>query len=120
MKNLLLRCSLKIRNYMVGTNAGWIYLNLGRYKVYDRFFLPQGYQCCSPNHFARSCSDKDKPIVCGKCAAAHKNKECTSNTLKCINCVRQRQGDDNNHCYISKNCTILIRMRMAIKHNGLR
>ena len=116
VKNLVLRCSPKIRNYIVETNAGWVYLNLGRCKVYDRFFVPQCYQCCSPNHFARSCPDKDKPIVCGKCAGAHKSKECTSNTLKCINCVRQRPNDDNNHCSFSKDCPILIRMRMSMKN----
>ena len=64
VKNLVLRCSPKLGNNIVETNAGWVYLNLGRCNVHDRFFVPQCYHCCSPNYFARPCSDKDKPIKC--------------------------------------------------------
>ena len=34
--------------------------------------------------------------VCGKCSGDHKTKECTSESLKCINCMRQSRVETNH------------------------
>ena len=41
LKNVALKCSPKIRNYIMNTNDCFVYLNLVTYKTYDRFFISQ-------------------------------------------------------------------------------
>ena len=74
LKNVALKCSPKIRNYIMNTNDGFVYLNLVRCKTYDRFFISQCYHCCGFNHFAKNCPDKYKLSICAKCAGVHSTK----------------------------------------------
>ena len=71
--------------------------------VLHKYIQPNSVQCFSChrfNHYADQC--KFSP-VCGKCAStAHKTSECTSDTYKCINCVRNNHHDNAHPAYFQK------------------
>ena len=110
-KKFAVRCSPKIREYVMNTNGGYLYLNMCRSKVYDRFFVTQCYHCQSFNHIASKCPDKDEPAVCGKCAGPHETKGCNSNTEKCNNCSKAKLKTSNCHKSNSTDCPIYARER---------
>ena len=86
-KTVVLKCSPKIRTYIMDKNEGYVYFNCVRCKVFDHFFVSQCYHCQSFNHFANSCPDKDKPPTCVRCSESHQNKDCQK-TEKCSNCLK--------------------------------
>ena len=65
-KKIAVKCSPRVRNHIIEKSGGYIYLNLLRCKVYDRFYVPQCYHCQKFNHFSRVCPDKEKAPTCEK------------------------------------------------------
>ena len=108
-KHVVVKCSPKIRNYIINSNNGYVYFDLVRSKAYDRFFVPQCYHCRRFNHFATSCPDKDKIQICGRCTGNHDTKNCPpNNSEKCANCCRSRRGQDIGHASFSPTCPCLV------------
>ena len=112
-KKVAVKCSPLIRNYIINDNSGYIYLNLLRCKVFDRFYVPQCYHCQRYNHFSRECPDKEKSSVCGKCSGSHNTKNCNANSSKCINCIRNKD-QNNSHASFSPNCPVLVGLRNKV------
>ena len=57
-KNVVVKCSPKIPNYIINLNNDYVYFDSVRSKAYDRFFVPQCYHCRRFNHFVTNCHDK--------------------------------------------------------------
>ena len=114
-KKIVVKCSPRVRKYIMETNNGYVYLNLSRCKVFDRYFVKKCYHCCGFNHIAKDCPEASKPPSCGKCAKPHKTQECNSTMLKCINCIRHRSGKPNNHSSTSELCPLFVREKNFIK-----
>ena len=114
-KTVAVKCSAKIRNYVMNVKNGYIYINLVRCRVFDRFFIPQCYHCRSFNHFARDCPNKEKIAVCGKCADNHETRNCWSEILKCVNCLKNRPNEPNDHYSYSNDCPCLLRERSVLR-----
>ena len=112
-KKFAIKCSPLIRNYIINNNNGYVYLNLLRCKVFDRYYVPQCYHCQRFNHFSRECPDKEKSPVCGKCSGGHVTKNCTVNSSKCINCVRNKEKN-NNHASFSHKCPVLVGLKNKV------
>lgn len=56
--------------------------------------------------------------MCGKCGDAHKSEECTSETIKCINCVYAKEvlkmDVDVQHYSWSFKCPVYERKQMGL------
>ena len=107
-KTVVLKCSPKIRNYIMTKNEGYVYFNCVRCKVFDRFFVSQCYHCQGFQHFANTCPEKNNPPTCGRCSLSHLTKDCSRNTEKCVNCVKMGSRKNINHCSFSNTCPQLI------------
>ena len=110
-KKFVLKCSPTIREYIMNKNGGYVYLNLSRSKVYDRFAVIQCYHCQSFNHIASKCADKDKSPVCCKCSGPHKIIECNSTHERCNNCAKSKLRGSHSHRSNSTDCPIYARER---------
>ena len=113
-KKLAFKCSPRVRNHIIDKSGGYLYLNLLRCKVYDRFYAPQCYHCQRFNHFSRNCPDKDKIATCGKCADNHETKSCSKNIRKCANCIRYREPNVD-HFSFSPDCPSLDKARKFLQ-----
>jgi len=107
-KTVVLKCSAKIRNYIVNVNDGYVYFNLVRCRALDRFFITQCYHCCGFHHIAKNCPDKSKSSVCGRCSGSHNTKNCSLETEKCVNCTKFRPSQKNDHSSFSPACPLLV------------
>ena len=103
-KKIALKVSPDIRKYLIENNRGYIYINLARYRVYDRFVVPQCFHCYGFNHFATHCPKKDEPASCGKCSKSHSTRDCTATVERCINCIKNSPNKNNKHCAFSYKC----------------
>ena len=110
-KKFAMKCSPTIREYIMNKNGGYVYLNMFRSKVYDRFSVIQCYHCQSFNHIASKCADKDKSPVCCKCSGPHKIIECNSTHEKCNNCAKSKLRGSHSHRSNSTDCPIYARER---------
>ena len=107
-KNVAIKCSPRIRNYIMDVNEGYVYLDLVRCKTYDRFFITQCYHCCELNHIAKNCPNKNQLPNCAKCSNQHNTKECQSNAEKCVNCKKNYPSQKNDHSSFSHTCPLMI------------
>ena len=110
-KKFAVKCSPKIREYVMNYNNGYLYLSLCRSKVYDRFFVTQCYHCQSFNHIASKCPNINDSPVCCKCAGDHNTKDCNSNREKCNNCSKAKLKSSHNHKSNSYDCPIYAKER---------
>ena len=109
LKNIAVKCSPKIHNYILNVCQGFIYLNYTRCKVFNRLFVLQCYHCRGFNHIAKNCPDSNKSAVCGKCAQSHETKACRESQPRCINCLRAKQHSRADHHSSSRDCPSVIR-----------
>jgi len=56
-------------------------------KVYDRKLVKRCFNCQKFGHFAAECPTPQTPM-CGKCSGEHSTRNCTNQTVGCINCKR--------------------------------
>ena len=89
LQNFVIKCSLAIRNFIMNSNGGYIYVELSRLRVHDFVSPTQCYHCQRyGNHFASSCPDKNKPPICALCMGLHQTRDCRKNSAnKCCNCL---------------------------------
>lgn len=90
-------------------------------RVYDAIELLRCFKCCGFHHTAAKCSKSDH--ICPKCAGKHKLSECSSDTLRCANCVlsNAKRGTDfslDHAAWDGQRCHIygesLSRLRVSI------
>lgn len=112
-KNVVVKCSPKIRKHVMENNNGYVYVGLRSCKTFDHYFVPQCYHCYKLNHFAKDCPDKDKAQTCGRCSGRHKTNECTNSLQKCVNCSKSRNSDFK-HCSYSKECPTLLKAKELV------
>lgn len=83
-------------------SIGW-----DRCRVFEHFYVSRCYKCLGFNHSAKVCTKKQ---ACIKCGGEHERKDCTSETMKCINCVnamsRLNIELDVDHEAYSTDCTV--------------
>ena len=116
-RKMAVKCSPRVRNHIVERSGGYVYLNLLRCKVYDRFYVPQCYHCQKYNHFSRACPDKEKAPTCAKCAGTHDTKGCNNNNVrKCVNCIRAKESK-KDHFSFALECPSLEKAQRLLKSN---
>ena len=71
-----------------------IFINLQSCRVSNRFFVRRCNRCQEFKHFHKQCTSEFS--VCGKCGGRHDTKDCTSSTIKCINCARAGYTQTNH------------------------
>lgn len=83
------------------------YVNIGwdSHYVKEYLNLRRCYKCQLYNHKIGECI---KDVFCAKCSGNHATADCTSNLLKCINCVRNSRSV-TNHSASDKTCPIYIK-----------
>ena len=88
----IFRCDPDVRKIIKDHNNK-VQLRWANYDVRDRYHVMTCYRCQRFGHRADRCRSNIEDTVCGRCAENHKTKDCTSNTFKCINCVRAKHQD---------------------------
>lgn len=58
-------------------------------RVYEQLNVTRCFKCNAFGHVANEC--KSTKTICPKCSGDHEFKQCTSQTQKCINCVRTNE-----------------------------
>ena len=104
VRSFVLKVSPNIRNEIIKGNSGYIYLDMSRCRVYDRYHALQCFKCQMFGHMSKDCRNED---VCGKCCGKHPTKGCNSDTLKCISC-KNKKYEDQNHPAYSRKCPMMI------------
>ena len=83
-------------------NIGW-----EKCRVFEYYNISRCYNCCGYHHIAKNCKNN---IKCAKCGEDHDTRGCTSETLKCVNCVRYNEkfnlNLDFNHDSRDANCAV--------------
>lgn len=80
-----------------------LFINFDSCIVYDSIVLKMCFNCSGFNHFQSKC--KSKVLACPKCSLNHKVANCTSNDLKCVNCINAK-CENSNHAAWDSNCSI--------------
>ena len=105
-KKVAAKVSPAVRQHFMERNQGYAYINLCRFRVFDRLNVSQCFHCYGYNHHAKDCPSKTKSPVCGRCSKPHSTKDCKSNHEKCINCLKRTPNKPNNHCAFSYKCPV--------------
>ena len=82
-------------------------------KVYDRFHVKRCNNCQHFGHYMKDCPSPET-TVCGKCSGNHNTRDCESDIIKCINCVREKRENDNHHTF-HHTCPSLCAQQDALK-----
>ena len=113
-KKLAIKVTPNIRNYLILRNQGYVYLNLSRFRVYDRYKITQCFHCYEYNHIAKQCPNKNEPAICGRCSKTHETKICTAKTNKCINCLKNTPNKPYDHAAFSYECPFFEKERQIL------
>lgn len=95
------------------------YVNIGwdSHYVKEYLNLRRCYKCQLYNHKIGECI---KDLFCAKCSGNHATTNCTSNLLKCVNCVRNYRSI-TNHSASDHTCPIYIQgisnLKQRISYN---
>nr|CAI5820610.1 unnamed protein product [Callosobruchus analis] len=106
---LVLEVSAALRKKLVC--QGYIYVGFCKCSVTDHLGLLRCYKCSGLGHTEKNCKSS---IVCPICSGEHRLKDCSSDTLKCINCVKNNENyrtkfnvnhssSDENSCFVLQN-----------------
>ena len=112
-RKVAIKCSPRLRNYIVNKCNGYVFVDLSRCKVYDRFYVPQCYHCQKFNHYSGSCPENNRSPTCAKCSKNHHTKNCNETSLRCANCVHFKESDVN-HASFSQSCPSLDRAQKIL------
>lgn len=90
----ILRGSPDIRE-LIHKHGDVVCLKWARYTVRDRYHVFNCFHCQRYGHTESNCKFKQNgdPFSCAKCAENHPTKDCTNDSVKCINCVRHLRPD---------------------------
>lgn len=87
-----------------------IYLDWDICRVYEYIHVTRCFNCQQFNHTSKYCKSNEK---CGVCSGDHKTDNCTSEEIKCVNCIeaKQRMGIDvdENHKAWDMSCPVYVR-----------
>ena len=90
LKNFAIKCYPKTHYHILNIFQGYVYIDLKRCKVYNRFFffVLQWCHWRAFNNFENNCPNLRNTLVRGKCARNHDTKVCSVLLPKFINCVK--------------------------------
>ena len=69
---------------VMSIGEGKLFVGYDLCSVYDSFEIRRCFKCSGFNHMSNQCRSA---VCCPKCAGKHEVKNCTSTTLKCVNCI---------------------------------
>ena len=120
-----LKVSPAIRQTLLQTQQGNMYLGNSRYKIKDRYHVKSCYHCQLVGHISTDCPSKDTDSVCLYCMGKHRSSSCfhKDDTTKhcCARCLASSQADDAEN-YKSHNagdptCPVALREIERLKGN---
>ena len=94
-------------------NKDKVLIGIAVCKVYDRKQTRRCNNCQKYGHFAKSCLTPTVPH-CGKCSETHRSDQCSSETRKCINCVRNNEAESDHPVFYHK-CPALLKYEEELK-----
>lgn len=112
-KNIDLILETDPRTHHFLLNLGKIKLGWSRGNVFNHVSILQCYNCFNFGHYAKDCKSNK---VCSKCSEHHQYsyKDCKSQSLKCINCLKLSQSQqlqlNVNHSPLDRNCHCMLKV----------
>lgn len=107
-----------IKSYENILKIGRLNIEFERCRVFPYVKITRCFKCQEYGHIAKFC--KKSEHICGKCGEAHKSDECTSETIKCVNCLYAKDvlkinlDIDVNHCSWSFKCPVYERKQKGM------
>lgn len=107
-----------IKSYENIIKIGKLNIEFERCRVFPYVKITRCFKCQEYGHIAKYC--KKSEHICGKCGEAHKSDDCTSETIKCANCVYAKDvlkinlDIDVNHYSWSYKCPVYERKQRGI------
>lgn len=108
--SLILETDPKTHNFLV--SLGKAKLGWSRCSVFNHVSVLQCYNCFKFGHYAKSCNSNK---VCSKCSEHHQYsyKECESQSLKCVNCLKLSQSQkiqlSIDHSPLDRDCHCMLK-----------
>ena len=117
----ILKCEPAVRA-LIHKNDDRVCLRWGVYDFRDRYYPMVCYYCQRYGHHSNNCKAKTsgENTVCYKCSGSHEGKNCRNTIKKCINCVRNKKPEPNNHYANDYKCPVyeaeVIRVKNMTDH----
>lgn len=91
---------LEEEDYIKVMKEGKVCVNWDRCRIFEYISIRKCYNCWGFKHIASKCKNE---VACAKCGQNHDTKECKSEEVKCVNCVRSNKlyglkYDGNHDC----------------------
>lgn len=109
--SLILETDPRTHNFLLNkikVKVGW-----SRCSIFNHVSILQCYNCFNFGHYAKDCKSNK---VCSKCSEHHEYsyKDCKSQALKCINCLKLSQSQNIqlniDHSPLDKNCHCMLKV----------
>lgn len=113
--NILIEVDMETFNMLMKMEV--VNISLYKCKIYEFLRIMKCYKCCGFNHGANNCNES---LSCPKCSGPHEAKNCKSNQVRCINCIRANKkfnlNLDIDHTVWDRECPCLIKVEKAQKN----
>lgn len=113
--NAIAEVSTPVMDEMIG--LGRMNIEWDECKIHQYVQVKRCYKCLGFNHMAQTCKNK---LACSKCAGEHNARECTAQTMKCVNCttynIRNKENVDTCHHAFARDCVALKQLMERIKN----
>ena len=84
-------------------------------KVYDQYHVKRCNKCQQFGHYYKNCPDTNAQ-VCAKCSGNHSTRDCNSDNIKCVNCVKAEVPNEQcNHRADDQKCPSLCKIQEKMK-----
>lgn len=97
---------LSISAYNSALSNGQLFIGYDCCSVYDAIDVTRCYNCCGYHHISANCKSK---TVCPRCSGDHSVRDCSSETLKCVNCLNAQKtapAISCDHAAWDRGCTV--------------
>ena len=116
-KIFVIKLDPRIRKIIMDSSKGFLFIEMARVEVIDHYHILSCFYCQIFGHSSSACSDSAIPSVCGKCTGPHRTAECTSETLKCINCVNCKKPNVDHSTHDKNKCSVYASGLNILKSN---
>lgn len=105
-----------VTSYKNILRTGRLNIEFERCRVFPFIRITRCFKCQEYGHIANYC--KKPEHICGKCGDEHKSEDCTSETIKCVNCTYAKEvlkmEVDVQHYSWSFKCPVYERKQMGL------
>ena len=94
-----------------------VLIGLSTCQIYDQYHIKRCNNCQAYGHFYKDCPAPSVQ-VCAVCSDAHSTRDCSSTSVKCINCTKGEMSETEcQHRADDRKCPSLLKEQEKLKKN---